>query len=53
MAMQRTTPVAELLLHFQGEPRLGDAQGVIDLRHLFPVELDVDDRADNLHHLAA
>ena len=47
--------VAELLLDLEGEPLLGqrvaavlEDQCIVDLRHRFARELDVDDRADGL-----
>jgi hypothetical protein len=44
--------VAQLLLHFQGERRAIELQGVVDLGHLVARELHVHHRADALNDLA-
>jgi hypothetical protein len=40
--------VAQLLLHFQRQPDLVHLEGVVDLGHVGPRELHIDDRADAL-----
>ena len=45
--------VAELLLHFEGDVAVVDGEGVEHLGNTFPLELHVDDRADDLYDSTA
>ena len=52
MAMVRTTPSPELLLHFERQVDVLELERLVDVRDRFARKLDVDDGADDLGNLS-